>query len=64
MNAWEQPLLRVHGLPVAAQDLQQHGREHHVPVIAAFALLNADNHPSGDTLRRAAKLKTLCIMRN
>ena len=45
VNAREQPLLRANGHPVAAQDLQQHGRQHHVPIFAAFALLDANNHP-------------------
>ena len=45
VNAREQALLRANGDPVAAQDLQQHGREHHVPILATFALLDANNHP-------------------
>jgi hypothetical protein len=44
-NAWKQPLFRTNGSPVAAQDLQQLGREHHVPILAAFALLDPNNHP-------------------
>ena len=45
VGAREEPLLRARSLPVAAQDIQQLGREHHIPVLAAFALLDADNHP-------------------
>jgi hypothetical protein len=44
VNAWKQPLLRANGDPVAAQDLQQHGRQHHVPIFATFTLLDANNH--------------------
>src|SRR6266702_4189825 len=44
VNAREQPLLRANGDPVAAQDLQQHGRQHHVPIFATFTLLDANNH--------------------
>src|SRR6059058_1976739 len=36
VNAREQPLLRTNGDPVAAQDLQQHGRQHHVSIFATF----------------------------
>src|SRR6266851_3700896 len=39
VNAREQPLLRANGDPVAAQDLQQHGRQHHVPIFATFTRL-------------------------
>src|SRR5260370_9265038 len=38
VNAWEQPLLRANGSPVAAQDLQQHGREHHVPIFLTLCV--------------------------
>ncbi len=44
VNAREQPLLRANGDPVAAQDLQQHGRRHHVLIFATFTLLDANNH--------------------
>src|SRR5579864_4319943 len=44
VSTGEQPLLRVHGLPVAAQDVQQLRREHDVAILAAFALLDADDH--------------------
>ena len=44
-NAWEEPFFRAKGSPVAAQDLQQLGREHHIPIFTAFAELHADNHP-------------------
>src|SRR5260370_15177660 len=45
VNAREQPLLLANGDPVAAQDLQEHGRQHHVPIFATFTLLDANNHP-------------------
>src|SRR5215475_15913206 len=45
MNAWEQKLLRPSRFPVIAQDLQQRGREHHISIFAAFALLDANDHP-------------------
>jgi len=54
VTAWEQPALRVDNLPIAAEDIQQLGREHHIPVFAAFALLDADDHPlaiNGDGLQ-------------
>src|SRR5258708_39350155 len=38
VNAWEQPFLRPSGSPVAAQDLQQHGREHHVAIFATLCV--------------------------
>ena len=41
----EQPLFRTNSSPVVAQNLQQHGRKHHVPIFATFTLLNADDHP-------------------
>jgi len=44
LRAREQPLLRANRDPVAAQDLQQHGRQHHVPIFATFTLLDANNH--------------------
>jgi hypothetical protein len=44
VNAREQPLLRANGDPVAAQDLQQHGRQQHVSIFATFTLLDANNH--------------------
>ena len=45
MNAWEQPFLRPSGFPVVAQNLQQHGREHHISIFAALALHDANDHP-------------------
>ena len=36
VNAREQPLLRANCDPVAAQDLQQQGRQDHVPIFATF----------------------------
>ena len=45
VTAREEPVLRAHGLPVAAQDIQQLRREHDVAILLAFALLDADDHP-------------------
>ena len=43
--AWKEPVLGMHGFPIAAQDLQQLGRQHHVAILLAFALHDADDHP-------------------
>jgi hypothetical protein len=53
-TAREQPFFRADGSPVAEQNLQQHRRQHHVPIFAAFALLDANDHPGtvdGDGLQ-------------
>ena len=50
--AGEQPFLGPGGAPVAAQDVEQHGREHHVAVLPPFALLDADDHPLAVDRRR------------
>ena len=42
--AGEQPLFGAGGAPVAAQQVEQHGREHDVAVLAPFALFDADDH--------------------
>src|SRR5215467_4764360 len=42
----EQPFLWTRRLPVAAQYIQQLGRQHHVSVFTAFAQLNANYHSS------------------
>lgn len=44
--ASEQPLARLYQAPVAAQDRQQLRRQHGVTVLAAFALLDPDHHPT------------------
>ena len=43
--AGEEPRLGPAHAPPVAQDLQQLGRQHHVAVLLAFALLDADDHP-------------------
>lgn len=43
--AGEEPRLWPPHLPIVAQDLQELGRQHHVAVLLAFALLDADDHP-------------------
>ena len=40
----EQPTLRPHGPKVAAECLQQSGRQHHVTILLAFALFDTDDH--------------------
>ena len=42
--AGEEPRLWPAHLPIVAQDLQELGRQHHVAVFLAFALLDADDH--------------------
>lgn len=42
--AGEEPLLWPPHLPLAAQDLQELGRQHHVAVLLAFALFDAEDH--------------------
>lgn len=44
MIARKEPLLWPARLPVAAQGVQQLGREHHVAVFLPFALLHANHH--------------------
>jgi hypothetical protein len=44
--AGEQPAPGPRQAPVGAQDRQQLRREHHVAVLAALALLDADQHPA------------------
>src|SRR5271166_6295759 len=39
------PALRPRRLPPGAQQVEQARRQHHVTVLAAFALLHADDHP-------------------
>src|ERR1700737_2923845 len=56
VNAWEQPLLRANGDPVAAQDLQQHGRQHHVPILATFTLVCTENLIRVDDAMESPKL--------
>jgi hypothetical protein len=54
-NTGKQPLLRANGSPVAAQDLQQLGREHDISILAALAMLDTNNHPGavdGGAFRR------------
>ena len=46
VTAREQPVLRAHGLPVAAQGIQQLRREHDVAILTTFALLDANDHPT------------------
>src|ERR1700716_3783092 len=41
---WKQPALRSSRPPPAAQQFEQMWRQHHVPVFAAFALFDADDH--------------------
>src|SRR5262252_10389202 len=56
-TAREQPFFRADGSPVAAQNLQQHRRQHHVPIFAAFALRDANDHLAlsmATALRRTA----------
>jgi hypothetical protein len=43
--AREQPALRSRRLPPGAQQVEQVWRQHDVAVLAAFALLDADDHP-------------------
>src|SRR6267378_4036245 len=43
--AREQPTLRLRRLPPGPQQVEQARREHDVTVLAAFALLHADDHP-------------------
>ena len=43
--AWKQPLLWMGLLPVGPQKLQQRRRQHHVPVLPAFAGLHPNDHP-------------------
>ena len=43
--AGEEPVGRPGGLPVLAEQGQQPRREHHVAVLAALALADADDHP-------------------
>src|SRR5271166_1201338 len=45
MSTREQPLLRMCGLPVGAQNLKELRRQHHVPILAALALIDPDDHP-------------------
>ena len=45
--ALEQPVFRPRGLPVAAERLQQLGRQHDVAILMPFALVDADE-PSAD----------------
>ena len=40
----EEPGLRSCRLPVGPEDLQEHGREHHVAILAALALTDAEDH--------------------
>ena len=47
----EQPTLWPRRLPVGAQQLQQMRREHHVSVLAPFALLDADDHAGAVDVR-------------
>lgn len=44
MIAGEEPRLWPARLPIVTQDLQQLGRQHHVAVLLAFALLDANDH--------------------
>ncbi len=44
MVAREQPFLRPRNPPIGAQAVQQFGRQHHVAVFLALALLHADDH--------------------
>ena len=37
-TAREQPFFRADGSPVAAQNLQQHRRQHHIPIFAALCV--------------------------
>ena len=43
--AWKEPIPRMHGFPIVAQDLQQLSRQHDVAIFLAFALHHADDHP-------------------
>src|SRR2546426_4722354 len=43
--AWKQPALGSCRPPPGAQQFQQMWRQHHVPVFADLALLDADDHP-------------------
>src|SRR5271168_4707605 len=45
MSTRKQPLLRMCGLPVGTQNLQELRRQHHVPILAALALIDPDDHP-------------------
>jgi hypothetical protein len=42
---WEQPSHGFHQPPVAAQRVQQFGREHDVAIFLTLSLLDADDHP-------------------
>src|ERR1700693_5677339 len=45
MSTRKQPLLRMCGLPVGTQNLQELRRQHHEPILAALALIHSDDHP-------------------
>src|SRR5580704_16691904 len=42
--AGEEPRLWLPYLPIITEDLQQLGRQHHVAILLALALLDADDH--------------------
>jgi hypothetical protein len=44
--ARKEPALRSRHVPPRAQQLQQLGREHYVPILLALALLDANDHPT------------------
>ena len=43
--AGEQEILRVDGVPISPENVQQPRREHHVAILPPLALLHADDHP-------------------
>src|SRR5271155_5423760 len=45
MSTRKQPLLRMCGLPVGTQNLQELRRQHYVAILAALALVDPDDHP-------------------
>ena len=42
--AWEEPLLRPFNTPPTPQGFQQFRRQHHVTILLAFTLIDADDH--------------------